>query len=68
MNQKIQPKKNKSLIIFESQSPETHCMQIVKITENHYGPIASHKDSIFNGINVQGGKLSKSNTKYDYRF
>ena len=40
----------------------------MKITENHYGPIASHKDSVFNGIEIQGGELIKKDVKYDYKF
>jgi hypothetical protein len=40
----------------------------VKITENHYGPLASHKDSAFNGIEIEGGNLVKNSKRYDYKF
>jgi hypothetical protein len=29
---KIQPKKSKKILVFESAQPESHCLQIVKIT------------------------------------
>ena len=29
---KIHPKKNKKIVVFESALPESHCLQIVKIT------------------------------------
>ena len=44
------PGKETSITIFRSDKVESHCMDIVKITENHYGPFGSHKDSVFMGI------------------
>ncbi len=64
----VHPQKNQKIVVFESPSLESHCIEIIKITENHYGPIASHKDSTFNGIEVEGGELVKNSKKYDYRF
>ena len=43
-------------------------MEIIKITENHYGPIASYKDSAFNGITLTGGALAKRPATYKYKF
>lgn len=43
-------------------------MDIIKITENHYGPIASYKDSAFNGITLTGGTLTKRQATYKYKF
>ena len=48
--EKVQPKKDTAVIIFESSSWESHCVEIFKITENHYGPLGSHIDSSFEGI------------------
>jgi hypothetical protein len=64
----IHPKKEKQITIFESGSPASHCIEIIKITENHYGPIASYKDSAFNGVELTGGKLLKKQESYNYRF
>lgn len=64
----VHPKHQQSIILFESTTPQSHCLQIIKITENHYGPIASHRDSLFNGIDVEGGKLVKNTKDYDYKF
>jgi hypothetical protein len=54
--------------VFESSQPKSHCLEIIKITENHYGPIASHKDSIFKGIQLTGGNLVPYEQKYKYHF
>jgi hypothetical protein len=46
----LHPKKTQKNVVFQSDKTESHCVEIIKITENHYGPIASRKDSLFNGI------------------
>jgi hypothetical protein len=64
----VHPKKEQKITVFEAATAESHCIEIIKITEDHYGPIASHKDSVFNGIEVEAGVLLKNSKRYDYKF
>ena len=49
-SKRIEPKKNTTIEIFSSNQPSSHCIEIFKITENHYGPLGSHTDSLFRGV------------------
>lgn len=55
---RVQPGKNENVTIFQSTNYESHCVEIVKITEDHYGPIASHVDSAFEGVEASSGILT----------
>ena len=37
-----------------TQSEDINCMKIIKITEDHYGPLGTKKDALFKGLELEG--------------
>ena len=45
------PKKNNKIVIYQNaQSADINCIKIIKITEDHFGPLGTKKDAIFKGL------------------
>jgi hypothetical protein len=45
------PKKNNKIVIYlNAQSSDINCIKIIKITEDHFGPLGTKKDAIFKGL------------------
>ena len=66
VEKKIKPGNSTTITLFSSAKPQYHCLELIKTTQNHYGPLKSKKDSIFKGMEVQGGEIYKKEQKYNY--
>lgn len=60
----------KVLIYEGKESAEINCIAITKITEDHFGPLGTHKDGIFAALELDGSNpsLIPSPKTHPYKF
>lgn len=67
--QSLIPKKNTKVVIYEGKENSTlNCIKITKITEDHFGPLGTHTDAVFKGVELEGNDADLVRKENNYKY